>query len=268
MSWSFCSGRIASGRSCSPGRSRSRGPSFARRFHSGPTLLYSWSAVEQGARALERRLQAEGFLSARVQPAVTLDRQKFAAQVTYAIEPGPAALAAEPFFDGDPAPFTAADLASRMRMKPGSPYRESAARADASRIEEFLHGKERYRATVELIAAQPIEDGRVMPVYRLRVGPHVTFEATGIKPEKLAKELHALAESRADRRGAGVAVRRGSQGGAAALRLLPGERDVRLRCPQRPVGDPHPRGHRPGPEALRREGCLRRRCFGAGGDAL
>ena len=161
----------------------------------GPGALYTSEAVEQGARALERRLQADGFLSAQVQAQVVFDRKKFDARVTYAINPGPAALAAEPFFDGDPSPFSPTDLTSRMRMKPGSRYREGAARADASRIEEFLHDKERYRATVELIAAQPIEDGRVMPVYRLRVGPHVVFEATGIKPEKLAKELHALAES-------------------------------------------------------------------------
>jgi outer membrane protein insertion porin family len=160
-----------------------------------PDALYSRAAVDQGAGALERRLQAEGFLSARARPAVTFDRRRFDARVTYAIEPGPAALAAEPFFDGDPAPFSAADLASRMRMKPGGRYRESTARADASRMTEFLHGQEHYRALVELIAAQPMEDGRAMPVYRLRVGPRVVFEATGIKPEKLAKELHALAES-------------------------------------------------------------------------
>jgi len=163
----------------------------------GPGALFSGTAVDQGAEAIEHRLQAEGYLSARVRPEVVFDRERFDARVTYVIEAGAAARAAEPFFDGDPAPFSAAELASRMKLKPGDRYRESRARADADRMIAYLHGKERYRAVVELIAAQPTEDGRIMPVYRLRIGPRVLFEATGIKPQKLAKELRALAEAQA-----------------------------------------------------------------------
>lgn len=159
-----------------------------------PDALYSRAAVDQGAGAIAHRLEAEGYISARARPEVTFDRKRFDARVVYQIEPGPAARAAEPFFDGDTAPFAAADLVARMKMKPGARYRETAARADASRMTEFLHGKEHYRAMVELIAAQPLEDGRVMPVYRVRVGPRVVFEATGLKPQKLAKDLRALAE--------------------------------------------------------------------------
>jgi outer membrane protein insertion porin family len=161
----------------------------------GAGALFSGTAVDQGAEALEHRLQAEGHLSARVRPEVTFDRDKFDARVTYRIDAGAAARAAEPFFDGDTAPFSTGELTSRMRLRPGDRYRESRARADATRMIEYMHGKERYRAVVELIAAQPTEDGRIMPVYRIRVGPRVVFEATGIKPQKLAKELHALAEA-------------------------------------------------------------------------
>jgi len=82
-------------------------------------------------------------------------------------------------------------------LKPGSRYRESVARSDATRMTDFLRGKERDRALVELIAAEPTADAHVTPVYRVRVGPRVLFEATGMKPEKLAKELRALAESQA-----------------------------------------------------------------------
>ena len=163
----------------------------------GPGALFSGTAVDQGAEALQHRLQAEGYLFARVRPDVTFDRKEFAARVTFRIEAGTAARAAGPFFDGDTAPFSASELASRTRLKPGDRYRESKARADAGRMTEYLHGKERYRAFVELIAAQPTEDGRIMPVYRVRIGPRVVFEATGIKPQKLAKELRALAESQA-----------------------------------------------------------------------
>ncbi|MGH9400323.1 MAG: POTRA domain-containing protein, partial [Thermoanaerobaculia bacterium] len=151
--------------------------------------------VAQGADALERRLQAEGYLSARARPDVSFDRERFDARVTYVIEAGPTARVAEPFFDGDTAPLPPSEIASRMRLKPGDRYRESLARSDAARMTEYLHKKERDRALVELIAAEPDSSGRIMPVYRIRIGPRVVFEGEGIKPEKLAKELHALAET-------------------------------------------------------------------------
>jgi outer membrane protein insertion porin family len=177
------------------GRAGISSADLTRALSFGPGALYSGEAVAQGADALERRLQAEGYLAARVRPAVSFDRARFDAHVTYVIDAGPAARATEAFLDGDTAPFTAAELESQTRLKPGDRYRESLARSDASRMTEFLHKKEHFRALVELIAAQPTQDGRIMPVYRVRVGPRVVFEGKGIKPEKLAKEIQSLAEA-------------------------------------------------------------------------
>jgi outer membrane protein insertion porin family len=155
--------------------------------------LYSEAALRDGAVAISRRLQAEGYLSARAQVEVTLDRENYRARVTYVIEPGPAALVVEPFFDGDTAPLTVAELLRIMKLKPGTRFRESVARADATRLTEAYQEKTYYRALVELIAEQPVEGGRLMPVYRVRVGPRVVFEASGIKAKKVAKDLKALA---------------------------------------------------------------------------
>jgi len=160
-----------------------------------PDALYSDASLEEGAVAISRRLQAEGYLSARVTVDVALDRERFRARVTYAIEAGPAALADAPIFDGDTAPFSAPELTRSLKLKPGTRFRESVARADATRLAEFLHGRDYYRALVELIAVQPVDSGRLTPVYRVRVGPRVLFEASGMKPKKLAKDLHALAET-------------------------------------------------------------------------
>jgi outer membrane protein assembly complex protein YaeT len=160
-----------------------------------PDALYSDASLADGAEAIVRRLQAEGYLSARVSVDVALDRARFRARVTYSIQAGPAALAAAPLFDGDTAPFSEPELAASLKLKPGTRFRESVARADATRLTEFLHGRDYYRALVELIAVQPVDGGQLMPVYRLRVGPRVVFEATGMKPKKLAKELHSLAET-------------------------------------------------------------------------
>lgn len=177
------------------GKAGISGAELARALPFAAGALYSSEIVGQGADALERRLQAEGYLTASVRPVVSFDRLRFEARVTYAIDAGPAARAAEPFLDGDTAPFTAAELFSRMRLKPGDRYRESLARADAGRVTEYLHKKEHFRALVELIAAQPAPDGRIIPVYRVRIGPRVIFEGKGIKPEKLAREIQALAEA-------------------------------------------------------------------------
>ncbi len=147
-----------------------------------------------GTAAIKRRLAEEGYLQTRVTPEVTYDRTRFNARVLYRIVAGKPARAASPFFDGDTAPYTPAMLVKRAHMKPGDRYRESKARADAARLTEFLHKQSRLKGSVELIAAQPAADGRIMPVYRIAVGPEVLFETKGIKVKRVASEMHGLLE--------------------------------------------------------------------------
>ncbi|MEO8431952.1 MAG: POTRA domain-containing protein [Acidobacteriota bacterium] len=156
--------------------------------------VYIPDEVEEGAAAIRRRLEAEGYLKSKVTADVTLDRVRFDARVVYRIEPGPAARVAPAFFDGETKPFTHDQLLARARLDPGDRYRESKARADAARMTELLHKELRLKGQVELIAAEPKEDGTIMPVYRIFVGPRVTFEATGLTPKKVASEVHALLE--------------------------------------------------------------------------
>jgi outer membrane protein insertion porin family len=156
--------------------------------------VFQVEALEQGADALKRRLDAEGYVRAVVEPEVTFDWQTFDARVVYSIEAGKPARVARALFDGELAPFRAEDLLGRARLDPGDRYRESRARADAERMTEFLHEQARLKGSVELIAAQPTEDGRVMPVYRVTVGPRLVFETRGIKPKRVERELHELSE--------------------------------------------------------------------------
>ncbi|MEP6770018.1 MAG: POTRA domain-containing protein, partial [Acidobacteriota bacterium] len=129
--------------------------------------VFQASEVEEGAAAIRRRLEAEGYLHAKVTPEVTFDRDRFRARVVYRIEPGKPARVAPAFFDGDTKPFTAEELRTKLHLDSGDRYRESKARADAARATEFLHKNSRLKGAVELIAAQPTEDGRIMPVYRI-----------------------------------------------------------------------------------------------------
>ncbi|MDQ2870168.1 MAG: BamA/TamA family outer membrane protein [Acidobacteriota bacterium] len=156
--------------------------------------VFQAAEVEDGAGSIRRRLEAEGYLHAEVTPEVTFDRDRFRARVVYRIEPGKAARVAPAFFDGDTKPFTAEELRAKAHLDPGDRYRESKARADATRLTEYLHKSSRLKGSVELIAAQPTEDGRIMPVYRISVGPRVVFEAVGLKTKKLESEVHTLLE--------------------------------------------------------------------------
>jgi outer membrane protein insertion porin family len=115
--------------------------------------------------------------------------------VTYRIEKREAARVAPPLIDGEIAPYTREALLSKAHLRPGDRYRESRARADASRIQKFLYGEDRLKAAVELIAAQPTPDGRVAPVYRVSVGPMVVFETSGISARRVRREVRTLLES-------------------------------------------------------------------------
>jgi len=150
--------------------------------------------VQEGALAIKRRLEAEGYLDSQVTPEVTFDNAKFDARVVYRVSPGKVATVAPAFFDGDTKPFSADELRGRLKLKLGNRYRESKARSDATRLTAYLQKQERLRATVELIAAEPKGDGRIMPVYRIAVGPRVVFEATGMKQKKLQSEFRVLLE--------------------------------------------------------------------------
>ena len=160
----------------------------------GEGSVFQAETVSQGADIIKRRVAEEGYIHARVIPQISFDRTTFDARVLYRVEAGGPARAAAPFFDGDTAPYTVAALERVTHLKPGKRYRDSKARADATRLTEFLHKQSRWKGSVELIAAQPTDDGRVMPVYRITVGPEVVFETKGIKPKTVRNEMHTLLE--------------------------------------------------------------------------
>jgi len=150
--------------------------------------------LEEGAAALKRRAAAQGYINTQVFPEVTFDRETFEAQVIYKIEAGEPARVARALFDGETAPFTPQQLLEKARLDPGDRYRESGAQRDAERMRELLHKNGYLEGTVELIAAQPTENGRVMPVYRISVGPKIIFETRGVREKKVRREVHDLIE--------------------------------------------------------------------------
>jgi len=156
--------------------------------------VFQSEELEEGAKALKRRLDAEGYIASTIQPEVFFDRKTFDALVIYHIDAGKPARTAPPLFDGETKPFTREELLKKAHLDEGDRYRESKARADADRLTKFLHKNGRLRGTVELIAAQPTKDGRVMPVYRVIVGPRVVFQTRGIRESRVRREVSDLLE--------------------------------------------------------------------------
>jgi outer membrane protein insertion porin family len=154
--------------------------------------VFQAEELEEGETALKRRLDAEGYINATVQPEVFFDRKTFDAEVIYHIEAGKPARTAPAFFDGDPKPFSREELLKKARLDPGDRYRETRARADADRMTKYMKKQMHLRGVVELIAAQPTDDGRVMPVYRVVVGPKVVFQTRGIREKKVRREVTDL----------------------------------------------------------------------------
>ena len=155
---------------------------------------FSPSALEAGTAALERRLATEGYLHPAVEPDAAFDPVTFDVTVTYVLDPGERARMTAPFFDGETAPFEPSILAKKGKFREGKRYRESTARTVAERMRKFLLEEGYFRASAELIAAEPTDDGRIRPVYRISLGPRYTLAVTGVKEKAARREILALLE--------------------------------------------------------------------------
>ncbi|HEY3202523.1 MAG TPA: POTRA domain-containing protein [Thermoanaerobaculia bacterium] len=153
---------------------------------------FNAAALAEGASGLERRLSTEGYLHPVIDPDVSFEPDTFSVSVVYRIAAGERARVAPPFFDGSTSPFEPEQLLRKAHLKVGARYRETKARADADRFRKFLLEKGYWKANVELIAAEPTDDGRVRPVYRIAVGPRVEIAATGISEKRVRREFLSL----------------------------------------------------------------------------
>jgi outer membrane protein insertion porin family len=152
------------------------------------------ASLEAGTSAIERRLFADGYLDPKVEPEAVFDPVEFTVTAVYRIAGGERARITEPYFDGPTAPFTSAQLAEKGKLDPGDHYNETKARDDAERMRKWLLRQGYYRSSIELIAAEPTEDGRVRPVYRITVGPRFEIAAEGLKTKAADKQILALLE--------------------------------------------------------------------------
>jgi outer membrane protein insertion porin family len=150
------------------------------------------ATLEAGTAGIERRLFADGYLDPKVEPEAIFDPVEFTVTAVYRIAAGERARITEPYFDGKTEPFSAAQLAEKGKLDPGDVYNEARARDDAERMRKWLLRQGYYRSSIELIAAEPTEDGRIRPVYRITVGPRYEIAAEGVKTKTADRQILAL----------------------------------------------------------------------------
>jgi outer membrane protein insertion porin family len=143
--------------------------------------ILSLNDVENSAAAIEESLQQSGYLEATVDPETNFDRARNTADVTFSVTPGPLAKVGSVTIEGNPAPFTEAELIGRMKRKPGKAFNLLDAREDADRIKTFLVRRNHRRADVDFLGQTYDEATHTVALrYRVQTGPVVKVQVTGV----------------------------------------------------------------------------------------
>lgn len=149
--------------------------------------VLSLDAVEDSARAIEDTLRRYGHLEATVDAETTFNRARNVADVRFNVTLGPEATIANVIVEGDPAPFTTAQLIERMKRRPGRTFQLGDVRDDAERMRNFLIRRKYRRADVDFVdyTYDPATHG-VTSRYRVTVGPIVQVAVTGV-PRRMVR---------------------------------------------------------------------------------
>ncbi len=152
--------------------------------------VLSLDDVDDSASALQDLLRRNGWLEATVDPETNFDRARSVADVKLYVTAGPLARVADVILEGNPAPFTQAQLIERMKRGPGSTYNVTEAREDANRMRSFLIRRDYRRADVDLVSNvyDPATHGVTLR-YRVNVGPTVKVEVAGIERRAVRRWL-------------------------------------------------------------------------------
>jgi len=145
--------------------------------------------VVHGVFALLDLYKASGYFGARARVNVTTDPARKRAIVTYQVAAGPRATIGAVDFAGTTAPFVPSALVAQLRSKPGTPYRQSAVRDDADRLETWLirqgYNLARVNAPQEQLDAAT---NQVRVTYPVNVGPKLVVDVLGAAQETLKKK--------------------------------------------------------------------------------
>ncbi len=144
--------------------------------------------VLRGLYAVQDRLEAEGFRSARVQLAVDVDEATRTARVDYAVSAGSRTRIGRVIFDGLPAGVDEAAALEAVRARPGEAARHNNLRDDAERLARLLIRRGYRLATVEPVAEAPGEGADTIDLtWTIDAGPSFELVVVGAERRQLEK---------------------------------------------------------------------------------
>jgi outer membrane protein assembly complex protein YaeT len=153
-------------------------------FHGGDIL--SLNAVDHGAVAVQDMLRHSGYLDATVDPETSFVRPQSRAAIIFHVTRGPQAIVSTVTIDGNTAPFTTQQIIAQMKRGPGKPFDTEEARAEETRIRQWLLHQEYRKATVRYInnTYDPATHGVALR-YAVTTGPLVKVAVTGVSAHSL-----------------------------------------------------------------------------------
>lgn len=145
--------------------------------------------VLHGVYELQAFYQDLGYLDASVRSRPEVDLGAKEAVVVFRVDPGPRFRVRSLSFDGPIGPYESDALLEELRMIPGKPYRERAARADSERLELWLISQDYRSASVgPFEASVDWEVAEVDVRYAIDVGPRFQVEIRGAEQRRLKKQ--------------------------------------------------------------------------------
>lgn len=157
-------------------------------FHPGD--VFSLSAVDRSAVAVQQQLARDGFLESAVDPETSFDRATSVAIVTLHVSPGVSAHVGQVVVEGETAPYTSQDLINRMHRGPGKLYRIDDARSDANRMQRFLLQNDFRKAEVRFLGPTYDQAAKLVTLrYSIAVGPKVRVAVNGPTPRFVRRLL-------------------------------------------------------------------------------
>lgn len=152
--------------------------------------VLSLAAIDRSAGAIARMLAGRGYLEAVVEPETEFFRETNRADVIFHVELGPEAKIRDISIDGDPEPFTIAELEKVMRLDRGDVFRQSRAVDAAQRLQSHLIRRDYRQARVRFARHEYNEStGTAQLFFTLDLGPKVRVEVEGVPRRSVRRQI-------------------------------------------------------------------------------
>lgn len=152
--------------------------------------IFSLSAVDRSANAMQQALRRRGYVGATVDPATEFRRDTRAAEIVFYVTPGVRAAVGSVRFEGSLEPFGEAGLAEMFGRREGESYTSGRVYEWGEKLRQKLVARGRRAADVRVESEEYDRDtNRMNLVYGVEVGPVVDVVLRGDQRRALEKML-------------------------------------------------------------------------------